>query len=202
MDGLLDAPAFVLVAFTLASALLLVEVALPTFGVAGVSGLGLAAAGAVALARQDEPWWPLLLVALAVCLWAVQLARRSASPRTQVLAAGLYAAGGVGYGIGAGDAAAVVVAALSAVGLALAYPSLLAATKRLLEGPPQVGMEALVGRRAVVERAAGQSGTVRIDGSLWNACVASGELPPPGNAVLVDGYDGMMLRVTPVPVRQ
>jgi uncharacterized membrane protein YgcG len=45
---MLDAPAFVVVAFTLASALLLVEVALPTFGVAGVSGLGLAAAGAPA----------------------------------------------------------------------------------------------------------------------------------------------------------
>jgi membrane protein implicated in regulation of membrane protease activity len=186
---------------TLASALLLVEVALPTFGLAGVSGLGLAGAGAVALARQDEPWWPLVLVALAVCLWAVQLARRSAPPRTQLVAAGLYATGGVGYGIGARDAAAVVVAALAAVGLALAYPPLLAATKRLLEGPAQVGMEALVGRTAVVERAAGHSGTVRLDGSLWNACTASGELPPPGKAVLVDGYDGMMLRVTPVPVR-
>lgn len=201
MNGFLDAPAFVVVAFTLASALLLVEVALPTFGLAGVSGLGLAGAGAVALTRQDNPWWPLLLVALAVCLWAVQLARRSAHPRTQWVAAGLYAAGGAGYGIGAGDAAAVVVAALAAVGLAFAYPPLLAATKKLLEGPAQVGMEALVGRRAVVERAGGPSGTVRIDGSLWNACVATGELPPPGNTVLVDGYDGMMLRVTPVPVR-
>jgi membrane-bound ClpP family serine protease len=53
VERFFDAPAFVVVAFTLASALLLVEVALPTFGPAGISGLGLAGAGTLALARQD-----------------------------------------------------------------------------------------------------------------------------------------------------
>jgi membrane protein implicated in regulation of membrane protease activity len=200
VERFLDAPAFVVVAFTLASALLLVEVALPTFGLAGISGLGLAGAGTLALARQDEPWWPLLLVALAVCLWAVQLARRSASAPAQAVATGLYAAGGAGYGLAAGDAATVVVAVLAAAGLTAGYPPLLAATRRLLAGPPQVGMEALIGRQALVERAEGTRGTVRLDGSLWSAFSVSGDLPAPGNSVLVDGFDGMMLRVT-VPVR-
>src|SRR5947208_2636151 len=91
MDAMLDAPAFVVVALTLASALLLIEVALPTFGIAGISGFVLGGAGAASVARQDKAWWPLVLVALAVCLWAVLVARRSAPPAAQVTAAVLYA---------------------------------------------------------------------------------------------------------------
>ncbi len=201
MDGLLDAPAFVIVAFTLGSALLLIEVALPTLGVAGITGTALAVTGLLAVDRQREPWWPLVLVALAVCVWAVMLVRRSAPVTAQATAAGLYAAGGIGYGIVAGDVPAAVVATVCAVAVAAAYPRLCAATARLLNQPPQVGMEALVGHRAVVvERVDEHHGRVRIEGALWSATASRGWLPEPGETVQVAGYDGMMLLVTPVTV--
>ena len=62
-------------------------------------------------------------------------------------------------------------------------------------------MDALVGRVATVERSDGHAGTVRLDGSLWTATGGSGSLPDPGETVLVAGYDGMILLVTPVAVR-
>src|SRR5919206_4699055 len=99
MTGVLNDPSFVVVSLTLASALLLAEVALPTFGVAGVTGTALAGGGLAAVARQDHPWWPLVLIALAVCLWAFMRGGRSAPPLSQILAGGLYALGAMGYGL-------------------------------------------------------------------------------------------------------
>ena len=201
MDGFLDDPSFVVVTLTLASALLLAEIALPTFGVAGFTGLALSALGSVAVGRQDQAWWPLVLIALAVCLWGVQLVRRSASPGALALATGLYALGGISYGALAHDAPTVAVAGVAAVGLAAGYRPLLKSTERLLARPPTVGMDSLVGRLATVERSDGHTGTVRLDGSLWTATAGSYALPGPGESVLVAGYDGMILLVTPVAVR-
>jgi membrane protein implicated in regulation of membrane protease activity len=201
MGSVLNDPAFVVMSLTLASALLLVEIALPTFGIAGITGTGLGVGGLIVVARQHHPWWPLVLIALAVCLWAVLLVRRAAPARAQALAVGLYELGGIGYGVLAHDAPTVAVAAVAAVGLAVGYPPLLAATERLLAERPQVGMDALVGRVAMVERSEGRQGTVRLDGSLWSATSGSGNLPAPGETVLVAGYDGMILLVTPVAVR-
>jgi membrane-bound serine protease (ClpP class) len=201
VDAFLDDPSFVVVTLTLASALLLAEIALPTFGIAGVTGFALSALGLLAVSRQDEAWWPLVLIAFAVCLWAVQLVRRSASPGVLLVATGLYALGGIGYGALAEDGATVAVAAVAAAGLAAGYRPLLKSTERLLAQPPAVGMDALVGRVATVERSDGHTGTVRLDGSLWTATAGSSGLPEPGESVLVAGYDGMILLVTPVAVR-
>ena len=109
MDSVLNDPAFVVVSLTLASALLLIEIALPTFGIAGITGTGLGIGGLIVVARQHHPWWPLVLIALAVCLWAVLLVRRAAPPRAQALAVGLYELGGIGYGVLAHDAPTVAV---------------------------------------------------------------------------------------------
>jgi membrane-bound ClpP family serine protease len=195
VDRLLDAPAFPVVAFTLASALLLVEAALPTAGLAGLSGLALAVAGMVAVDRQEEAWWPLGLIALAVGLWGFLLLRRSLSVPGRMTAAGLHAAGGVGYGILAADILAVVVAAAAAMGLSAGYPPLRAAMSRLLDRGPQVGMEALVGRVGVVERADGRRGTVRVDGEQWQAEATSGHLPAAGRQIRVIGFRGLTLFV-------
>jgi membrane-bound serine protease (ClpP class) len=195
----LDAPAFVVVAFTLASALLLIEAALPTAGLAGISGLALAVAGVVAVDRQGEAWWPLALIALAVCLWGILLLRRSVSIPGRATAVGLHAAGGIGYGVLAGDLLAVVVGAVAPAGLSAGYPPLREAMSRLLDRPPQVGMEALVGRMAVVERADGRRGTVRVDGLAWKAEAKSGDLPAPGCEIRVTGYRGLTLFVETPP---
>jgi membrane protein implicated in regulation of membrane protease activity len=201
MAGVLNDPSFVVVSLTLASALLLAEIALPTFGIAGITGTALAFGGLTAVARQDHPWWPLVLIALAVSWWAVMLVRRSAPALAQTMAAGLYALGGIGYGLLSHDTPTIAVAAVAALGLPAGYPSLLTATDRLLQQRPQVGMDALVGRVAMVERSEGRQGTVRLDGSLWTATSGAGDLPAAGETVRVAGYDGMILLVTPVAVR-
>ena len=105
-----DAPAVVLLALTLACALLLVEVALPTFGVAGVSALVLAGLGLAVLVEQGHPWWPLLLVALAVCTWAAVLLTWVPTRLGQVAAAAAFAGGSVTYGVLAADIVTVAFA--------------------------------------------------------------------------------------------
>ncbi|MGQ0616689.1 MAG: NfeD family protein [Acidimicrobiia bacterium] len=193
MGALLDGPALVLVALTLSAALLLVEVALPTFGVAGLSGLALAALAVATADRLGEPWWPLLAVAAAVCVWAVLLTFGRRSPSAQLAAAGLFGLGSGGYGVLAGDPATIVLAVVGTVGLPIGFRPLLRSATRLLDMPPQLGMDALVGRTGTVTRWQDGTGTVRVDGSLWNACG-----PPalwPGVEVSVLGYRGMTLDV-------
>ena len=172
--------------------------ALPTFGVAGIGGFALLGAGLLGLSHGHDPWWPLVFIAVAVCLWAVLLARRSAPPAAQLTAAGLYALGSVGFGAAAGSPGAVAVGAAATVGLAGVFPVLLRAATRLIERPSHVGMEALEGRSATVVRWDGERGTVRLDGSLWNA---SAEVPLlAGDEVLIVGHEGMVLWIIPAPV--
>ncbi|HYH52074.1 MAG TPA: NfeD family protein, partial [Acidimicrobiia bacterium] len=136
----------------------------------------------------------------AVCLWAVLLVRKTASPSGLATAAALYALGTVGYGAVTGSVGAVVVGAAATAGLSVAFPVLLRQTQRLLDRPPQVGMEAFDGRRATVVSWDWEAnrGTVRLDGSLWNA-VANVPVRE-GDEVLVIGHERMELRITPAPV--
>ena len=61
---------------------------------------------------------------------------------------------------------------------------------------PVVGVEALVGRTAVVVRALSPTGQVKLDGEVWEARAACGvEL---GREVVVTRVDGLVLEVEPV----
>ena len=165
---------------------------------AGIGGFSLLGVGVVGLAHGEEAWWPLVFIAVAVCLWAVLLARGSAPAPAQVSAAGLYALGSVGFGAAAGNTAAVAVGSAATIGLAAGFPVLLRAALRLLERPPHVGMDALDGRTATVVQWDGGRGSVRLDGSLWNAAA---EVPLlPGDEVVVVGHDRMVLWIIPAPV--
>jgi membrane-bound ClpP family serine protease len=193
MGSLPDAPALVLVAFTLAAVLFLVEVALPTFGVAGLSALALASLGFAAAAEHDQAWWPLLLATAGVCLWAVLLFARRTSVLAQVAAAGLFIVGGASYGALAGDPITVVLSVAGAAALFFSFRPLLARTTRLHDLPPQLGMDALVGRAGVVAKWDGDAGSVQLDGSLWNA-----KSPSPlvaGDQIVVVGYTGLTIDV-------
>jgi membrane-bound serine protease (ClpP class) len=193
VDTVLDAPALVLVALSLAAALLVIEVALPTGGVAGLLSLVLGIAGVAAIARQDADWWPLLATAVGALLWAVLIARRRRSPSVELTAVVLFAGGAAVFGALAHSWGT---AALG-VGLALAagagFPSLHAAAVRLLDQPVKVGMEALVGEPGRVVAWDAGTGTVRLHGSLWNATA-----PEPladGDEVEVVGFSGMTIQV-------
>jgi membrane-bound ClpP family serine protease len=195
MEELLDEPAVVLVLLSLAAALLIVEVALPTAGVAGTMAIILAVTTVVAIDRQDAEWWPLVGPCLAVTLWGVMVARRVRSPAQEAVALGLYAAGGVWFGVLADSPVAVGVALALTGGLAVGFPAVHSAAVRLLDRPAQVGMESLEGRVAVVSTWEGTRGTVRVEGSLWTAT----SLVPlaVGDEVTVSGHAGMTVTVAP-----
>jgi membrane-bound serine protease (ClpP class) len=56
------------------------------------------------------------------------------------------------------------------------------------------GAEGMIGKRAEVVRECRPSGTVRLDGELWEARCADGAAP--GDEVRVDGVDGLTLVVS------
>jgi membrane-bound ClpP family serine protease len=168
--------------------------------VAGVSGFALLWIAVKGIAQGGHTWAPLMLIAVAVSLWAVLLVRRTASPSGRLVAAGLYAFGSVGFGAVTGSPGAVAVGIAATGGLATVFPVLLRATDRLLDRPPQVGMESFEGRTATVVAWDPHTnrGTVRLEGSLWNATAT---VPVrPGDDVLVLGHERMELQVVPTPV--
>lgn len=200
VDALPDVPVVVLLATALAAILVLVEAALPTFGVAGTAALGFATIAILSTGADDQSWWPLLFVVVAVLMWAVQLTVRRHHRVLEIAAAVAFAGGSIGYGIAASDVPAVVVAVLSSTALPLVFPRLANATRRILDQPPRAGMEALVGLSGeVVSSLAGPRPddrvTVRVEGSLWNAHGTS--TFPAGTCVVVTGFHGMTLDIAP-----
>jgi membrane-bound ClpP family serine protease len=206
VDALLDEPATVLVMVSLAALLIVVEAALPTVGIAGTLALALGVGAVVGIARQDALWWPLLGPAAAVALWSVMVARRSRPLGVQVAAAGLFGAGGVAFGAAADSPGTVVLSVLAMGILAADFPWLHGAAQRLLERPTQVGMDSLVGATATVVAWHDGTGTVRLQGSLWNARTAAAAEPSseqptasfePGDTVAVTAFRGTTLEVGP-----
>jgi membrane-bound ClpP family serine protease len=194
---LLEEPAAILVVITIAALLLVVEAALPTAGVAGTGALVLSVAAVVGVERQDATWWPLLGPATAVVLWSVMVARRSRPAAMEATAAGLFGAGSVTFGAMADSWATALIGVVAAVGLAAAFPSLHGAARRLLERPTQVGMDSLVHATGEVVAWRDGAGTVRLQGSLWNA-----RSPQPlaeGTVVTVVGFTGTTLEVASPP---
>lgn len=61
------------------------------------------------------------------------------------------------------------------------------------------GALALVGRRAVVRTRLQPRGQVYLHGELWQAEAADGDEIGPGSEVVVEGVEGLTLRVTPAP---
>lgn len=169
MSFVIEQPAATYVALMLATVALLVEIALPTYGISGIIALVLAAIGGAGVVRQQLVWWPLLLAACGIVLWVVGLARRRDNVVLQAVAATLFASGSVVFALLAADAPAVIAAIAGSIAVPLIYPALLRATRRLMERPPDVGMEAMVGRTGDVEEWSGTAGNVRLDGSFWNA---------------------------------
>ena len=195
MGSLLDEPATVLVIITLAALLLVMEAALPTVGIAGTLGLVLSVAAVVGVERQDATWWPLLGPAVAVVVWSVMVARRSRPPVDQVAAAALFGAGSIAFGAMADSLATAVIGAVGAAALATAFPTLHGAAQRLLERPTQVGMDSFVGATAEVVSWTGQTGSVRLEGSLWNA--RSSQPLEAGDRATVVAFSGTTLEVAP-----
>jgi membrane-bound ClpP family serine protease len=186
-------PAVVLLAVTLAAALIVAEFALPTLGLAGTAAAGLIVLAAVGINDGDLEWWPLSLVAIAVVLWTVMIARRKTSAIQQGVAVGLFTGGAVGFGVIESDPTTIVLALVLAGGLAVGFPSLFDKAVRLYDAPSSVGMESFVGRTAPVSSWEGTTGNVVLEGSFWNANGPEGLTE--GDEVVVSGYEGSTFTV-------
>ena len=195
MTEVANEPAVVLVCVVLASALIVAEVALPTFGLAGFTGFVLVGVAALGIYDGNMEWWPLSLAALAVGFWSVMIARRTTTVVQQAIAVGLFTVGGVYFGILEEDPITIVLALLGAAGLAAGFPVLLEKSSQLLNAQPEVGMEAFIGRSAPVTAWAGTEGSVQLEGAFWNATGPAGLAV--GDQIVVTGYEGMRLTVRP-----
>jgi membrane protein implicated in regulation of membrane protease activity len=186
-----------LVLLTVAVALAVIEAAIPGLGLAGAGATACGIGAAVVVWQAEVPWWPLVAVAGAAALWTLMLGWSRPPPWAQVGAAGLHAAGGIGYGVLADDVMSVVVAVAGSITLAAAFPPLHRWTRRLVEQPPRTGMEALVGRAAVAEGVPGDRLVVRLDGALWSIVPATTAPLRAGEPVVVRGWRGVVLAVEP-----
>jgi membrane-bound ClpP family serine protease len=189
----LDQPAVVLLAAALAAVFFVLEVALPTAGVAGTASAVAVAIAGIGIAQQDADWWPLALVPAAMAVWAALVARRRAPLVAQVLAGGVYAGGAIGFALANEDGLALAVAVATSLALPAAFPRLCAAAERLVDLPAQVGMESFAGRIATVASWDAGRGTVVLEGVHWSA---RGDGPfAEGDEVNVVGHDRMTLLV-------
>lgn len=195
MTEVANEPAVVLVCVVLASVLIVSEVALPTLGLAGFTGFALVVVATIGINDAGMEWWPLSLMAVAVGLWSVMIARRTTTVAQQAVAVGLFAVGGVYFGVLEEDPITIVIALLGAAGAAAGFPVLLERSSRLLGAQPEVGMEAFVGRPALVTAWAGTEGSVQLEGAFWNAMGPSGLAV--GDETVITGYEGMRLTVRP-----
>jgi membrane protein implicated in regulation of membrane protease activity len=109
----------------------------------------------------------------------------------------VIAVGALAFGLVADSWAAAAVGFLLIGALAVSFPTLRRMAVQLEDRPTKTGMSALVGQRGTVVRWKGQSGTVRLQGSLWNAV---GPAPAPGAEVEVVGWSGSTIRVSPTQV--
>jgi membrane protein implicated in regulation of membrane protease activity len=193
VDGVLSEPSIVLIAVSLAAALFVIEAALPTMGVAGTLAVVLGAVAVIGIVDSDDAWWPLIGPKLAVVLWAVMVARRKRSPAIEVLAVALFAGGALVFGLLADSPLAAVLGAVLGILLGAGYPRLHERARHLLESPARVGLEAFVGSDAEVVRWRGDAGTIRHEGSLWNA--SSADRLRAGDRVTIAGSRGSTLDV-------
>jgi membrane-bound serine protease (ClpP class) len=166
---LLDQPAVVILAAAFASILLIVEIALPTVGLAGSAGVAVGAVGVWAVDRIGEDWWPLLGIVAAVALWGGLIAAHRASSIGQPIADVLFVAGALGYAVVTADWPAAVTAVVAGAALSAAFPRIAAAAERLSGETPAVGMESYVGTTATVTSWDGTRGQVVAGGTRWNA---------------------------------
>ncbi len=143
-------------------------------------------------------------------IWIVWLAIAAALTITEVLTQMMWAlclaVGAVAATVAAvcgGDITwqAVAFIVLSAVAYMLLLPWLKRRNQRCNDQTARTGMDALIGRRAVVtsEICPGQLGRVRIDGDSWQVKAPRCEsVITIGQEVIVTDYDSIILTVEPV----
>jgi len=184
-------PVLVYLAATFAVALTLIEIVLPTFGIAGLSAVALSVLAGWGLDERGLSWLPFAFIALALCFWAIDLLTPMKWWRW--VATAVFALASAAFAADAGTASCWVVAAFATVGLAALVFPLDTAVARLNGRPPTLGLDALTGQVGVVERWDAGMGTVVLNGSRWSA--TGPQFVPVAQRVVVTGHDRLTLTV-------
>lgn len=193
----IDGPAVILLCVTLATVFVVVEVALPTLGVAGTLAAAAILLALIGIDRSDATWWPLAGPVIAVVVWLVLLLGRRRSRAAEMAAVSAYAAGGIGFATANGDWPALATAVVGSMVLAAAFPPLHRRTVELLGATAKVGMESLAGLTAHVDQWSDRSGVVLLQGTRWNATADRPARFGLGDPVTVVGHHGNTVEVAP-----
>ena len=191
MNSVWSEPLTIYVAATIAVALALVEVALPTFGVAGLCGAATGVLAAWGIDERGLPWWPFVPIGFAFMLWAVELVRGTTTLRWFAL--GTFALGSLGFVVETNDLAAGLAALLMTALFALAFPSLGAAMGRLNSRPSDVGTDRFIGAEVTIDRWQDGAGTVLFEGSRWSAIGPHGLTP--GSTAIIETVHGVTFQL-------
>lgn len=195
MADVLTEPLTIYVAAVVALTLALIEIALPTTGIAGaVAGIA-AVVAAWGLADSGLRSWPFAFVALALAIWAVVLIGRRSHQGWHAIALGLFALGSLLFALLADDVGTLVAAGVATVMTGTGVPMLQVQMAALFDRPSIIGNDAYSGRHVTVLEWHGSSGTIQMDGTRWNATTDNGPFEP-GDTPVVDHIDGLKVHLT------
>ncbi|MBI3257588.1 MAG: hypothetical protein HYZ59_07375 [Actinobacteria bacterium] len=86
MEAIFEEPVSIYLCLVLAAVAILIEAALPAFGVTGFIGLVLAGVASMAIVDQQLDWWPIRPTATGVGFWGVSLVFKRRSQVGQMVA--------------------------------------------------------------------------------------------------------------------
>lgn len=173
LHGLGD-PALAYVLLLAGALALAFEIFQPGFGVAGVSGVVLAALGVYGVAVLPFAWWALALVVAGLALLAADLAIGGLGPLT--------VGGTVALGVGSwflfpGPGLVALpawVVAVGVVGSVVFFVPVMTMVLRAQGSQANAGAERVVGKSGVVRSMLNPEGHVFVDGALWRARAPDG----------------------------
>jgi len=164
-------------------------------GIAAVAGAGALVLSAYGLAVLPVHVWAVVLIALGVFGYAVDL--QAGTPRTwTVIGTVCLAVGSVGlYGGGLRASWLTLIAVVA--GTALFMVAGMPAMVRARFSTPTIGRESMVGELGSALAAVDPEGTVEVRGAPWRARTNRATPIKAGEAVRVVGIDGLLLEVEP-----
>ncbi len=194
-DSITSSPSATMFCLVVGAIFVLIEATpfLPTFGLAGLAGVGLGVVGIAGVGAQDLPWWPLSIAAVGAIGFQILILMRSRAQVPFAVSTSAVLGGTITTGLMWNDAAAVGVAATTSLLAPAVSWQLIGAVQRIMARPPQIGTEMLVGRIVEVESWSGGVGAVLVDGDRWNA--RSTEPIVPGTSVRIVSVEGLHLEI-------
>ncbi len=184
-------------AFVAGLCLIVFEFYTVSIGLAGAVGAGALVGAFAGLSHLPVQWWALVLLALGILGFTIDVQAGRTGPWTMIGGASLIAGSVTLYG---GSSrldppwwVVVIVVALTGVFMLGAMPSML----RTRFSTPTVGREGIIGEMGRAEVAIEPEGVVRVRDALWRASTNRATPIAAGDTVRVVAVEGLLLEVEP-----